>query len=146
MVIRQLTLADAEAAAKVHRASFDERLPWLAGLHTPEEDRAFFANVVFNQCEVWGSFEGDVLIAFIAFRENWIDQFYVLPDHQGRGAGSALLARAQCRFPLLQLWTFQKNAPARRFYERRGFRVAEETDGSRNEEREPDIRYVWQRE
>jgi hypothetical protein len=34
---------------------------------------------------------------------------------------------------------------ARRFYERRGFVLTEETDGSRNEEREPDARYVWSR-
>lgn len=146
MDIRQLTRQDAEAAARVHRASFDERLPWLAGLHTPEEDRAFYANVVFDECEIWGAFEGDTLIAFIAIREDWIDQFYVLPEHQGRGVGSALLAKAQALFPGLQLWTFQKNAAARRFYEARGFRVAEETDGSRNEEKEPDMRYAWQRE
>ncbi len=146
MAIRQLNRADAEAAARVHRASFDERLPWLSGLHTPDEDRAFYANVIFDQCEVWGSFENDVLIAFIAFRENWIEQFYVLPDQQGRGVGSALLTLAQARFPRLQLWTFQKNKAARRFYEDRGFVVVEETDGSRNEEQEPDVRYVWQRD
>ena len=66
MTIRQLTPNDAEAAARVHRASFDERLPWLSGLHTPEEDRAFYTHVVFDQCEVWGSFEDDALIAVIA--------------------------------------------------------------------------------
>lgn len=146
MAIRQLVREDAADAARLHRASFEERLPWLAGLHTPEEDRAFYENVVFDECEVWGAFEGDVLIAFVAFRQDWIDQFYVLPEHQGRGVGSALLAIAQSRFPRLQLWTFQKNAAARRFYEGRGFRVAEESDGLRNEEREPDMRYVWQRD
>ncbi|MCG6113579.1 MAG: GNAT family N-acetyltransferase [Mesorhizobium sp.] len=145
MTIRQLTPNDAEAAAQVHRASFDERLPWLSGLHTPAEDRAFYTHVVFDQCEVWGSFKDDALIALIALRENWVDQFYVLPQHQGRGVGSALLALAQARFPSLQLWTFQKNEAARRFYEARGFMAAEETDGLRNEEQEPDIRYVWQR-
>jgi hypothetical protein len=30
-----------------------------------------------------------------------------------------------------------------RFYERHGFVEAERTDGRRNEERAPDIRYVW---
>ncbi len=43
----------------------------------------------------------------------------------------------------LQLWTFQKNTSARRFYEARGFVVIEETDGSTNEEREPDVLYRW---
>lgn len=143
MAMRRLAPSDAEATAQVHRASFDDRLPWLAGLHTPDEDRAYFANVVFDECEVWGSFDGDGLIGFIAFRENWIDQLYVLPAYQGRGIGAALLAVAQARFSEIQLWTFQKNDAARSFYENRGFVIAEQTDGSRNDEREPDVLYTW---
>ncbi len=42
-----------------------------------------------------------------------------------------------------RLWVFQKNEGARRFYERHGFRLVELTDGSRNEEREPDALYEW---
>ena len=38
---------------------------------------------------------------------------------------------------------FQRNTPARRFYERRGIRPVESTDGAENEERGPDVRYVW---
>lgn len=44
----------------------------------------------------------------------------------------------------LSLWTFQVNGPARRFYQRHGFTEVERTDGQRNHEREPDVRYVWQ--
>ncbi len=79
----------------------------------------------------------------IAFRDDWIEQLYVLPDAQGRGIGSALLAIAQQGADQLQLWTFQRNARARRFYEARGFVSIEETDGGRNEEQEPDVRYLW---
>jgi hypothetical protein len=43
----------------------------------------------------------------------------------------------------LTLWTFQRNTAARAFYERRGFTAVELTDGSSNEESEPDVRYVW---
>ena len=43
----------------------------------------------------------------------------------------------------LELWTFQINATAQRFYERHGFVAVDRTDGSANEEREPDIRYRW---
>jgi GNAT superfamily N-acetyltransferase len=146
MTTRQLTLSDADAAASVHRASFEDRLPWLAGLHTPDEDRDYFTTVVFDKCEVWGSFYGNALVGFIAFRESWIDQLYVLPAYQGRGIGGALLGVAQARFSELQLWSFQKNEEARNFYENRGFKVAEQTDGSGNEEHEPDVRYVWQEE
>ncbi|MDR3535923.1 MAG: hypothetical protein P4L71_05435 [Acetobacteraceae bacterium] len=40
-------------AAIIHRTAFDARLPWLAGLHTPAEDRAFFGDRIFAECQVW---------------------------------------------------------------------------------------------
>lgn len=142
---RKLELADMDAAASVHRASFDERLPWLSGLHAPEEDRAFFRNHVFRTCAVWGAWDGGSLAGIIAFRDGWIDQLYVLPRAQGQGTGTALLQIAQASSPSLSLWTFRRNARARAFYEARGFVAVQETDGSRNEEREPDALYRWTR-
>jgi len=143
--LRRLILEEMDRAAFVHRTSFDERLPWLTGLHTPDQDRAFYQTRVFAECEIWGAVEREI-IGFIAFRDGWINQFYVLPSHQGMGAGDALLRVAKAAFPSLQLWAFQKNTPARRFYERRGFIVVRETDGRDNEEREPDVLYRWQRD
>lgn len=139
----QLSLEHAEMAARVHRVSFDARLPWLAGLHTPQEDASFFREHVFRDCSVWGMFAGDELAGMIAFQEGWIDQLYVLPAYQGAGIGRKLLGVARSRFDDLQLWTFQKNAEARRFYERHGFSAVEFTDGSGNAEGEPDVRYRW---
>jgi GNAT superfamily N-acetyltransferase len=43
----------------------------------------------------------------------------------------------------LRLWTFASNLRAQRFYERHGFVEAQRTDGRGNEERAPDILYVW---
>jgi GNAT superfamily N-acetyltransferase len=143
MIPRRLALADMAEAARVHRAAFDARLPWLASLHTPEEDRTFFQERVFTVCEVWGVGPPGALEGFIAWRAGWIDQLYVRPDMQGRGVGVALLQQAQATEPRLQLWTFERNTAARRFYERHGFAAAEFTDGAGNEAREPDVRYVW---
>jgi GNAT superfamily N-acetyltransferase len=133
-----------DAAAVIHRLAFDAQLPWLAGRYTPDEDRAFFRDHVFADCVVWGAFDPG-LIAFIAFREGWIDHLYVAPDRQNQGAGDALLRIAKAAWPSLSLWTFERNAVARRFYETRDFVTAETTDGSRNDEHEPDVRYLWQR-
>jgi len=51
---------------------------------------------------------------------------YVLPEHQGAGVGRALLAYSLEQLgdlrPVL-LWVARDNAPARRFYERHGFRA-----------------------
>ena len=132
-----------EAAARVHRASFDERLPWLAGLHTPDEDRAYFHDRVFADGDVWGALEAGVVVGVIAFSDQWIDQLYILPAFQGRGLGSALLDVAKRSGRALKLWTFEKNAGARRFYEARGFMEIERTDGQGNEEGEPDVLYGW---
>jgi GNAT superfamily N-acetyltransferase len=143
--VKRLSVEDSEAVAKIHRTAFDERLPWLAGLHTPEEDRTFFQERVFPVCDVWGAFTAGSLQGFIAFRFGWIDHLYVLPEAQRQGLGSALLAKAQLAFPRLDLWTFQRNRPARRFYESRGFLLVRETDGAANEEHEPDALYTWTR-
>jgi len=145
-MLRQLALEETDQAAAVLRASFDQALPTLAGLHTPDEDRWFFRERVFVDCQLWGYFDDQRLVGIIAFREGWIDQLYVLPARQGRGIGTALLRVAQERFDRLSLWTFQRNMRARRFYQKHGFVAVSETDGSRNEEKDPDVMYAWRRE
>jgi GNAT superfamily N-acetyltransferase len=141
----RLEAGDTAEVARLHRAAFDATLPWLAGLHTPKEDKAYFRDHVYADCELWGAIAGGALLGFIAFREGFIEQLYVLPVAQGRGIGGALLAKAQSSFSRLALWTFQRNLRARRFYEARGFVLVEETDGARNEEKEPDALYLWER-
>ncbi|MFK0163106.1 GNAT family N-acetyltransferase [Rhizobium sp. NPDC090279] len=142
--LRKLDLADMPAAAAVHRASFNEQLPTLAGAHTPEEDVGFWSAVVFKDCQIWGAEADGRLVGVIAFLEDWIDQLYVLPEVQGRGIGSRLLDVAKSAYPVLSLWTFQRNEPARRFYLKHGFFVVDESDGAGNEEREPDVLYRWE--
>ena len=66
----------------------------------------------------------------------------MLPTAQGRGVGTELLDVAKGVWEQLELWTFQRKATAGRFYEARGFELVERTDGARNEEREPDVRYL----
>jgi GNAT superfamily N-acetyltransferase len=144
-MLRQLELVDMDDAARVLRTSFDQALPSLAGLHAPEEDRWFFRERVFRTCEVWGAFDNAAMIGIIAFREGWVDQMYVLPGAQGCGVGTELLQVARNSFDRLQLWTFQRNVRARRFYEARGFALIRETDGAGNEEKEPDALYLWTR-
>ena len=76
--------------------------------------------------------------------EHMIDQLYVLPSRTGQGIGAALVAHAKRLRPdRLELWTFQSNLGARRFYARHGFTEVELTDGSGNEERAPDVRLRW---
>lgn len=117
-MVRQLELADMVAAARVHRFAFEQALPWLAGLHTPDEDQCFYRERMFRDCTLWGAFHRDAMTGIIAFRTGWIDQLYVLPDAQGRVIGSELLQVAKHAFDRLELWTFQRNVRAKRFYKR----------------------------
>lgn len=142
--LRPATRADGPAIARLYRRTVQAKLPFLPTLHTPEEDRAFFGGAVFDACAVWVA-AADAIVGFIAWRAGWIDHLYVGPEATGRGIGSALLAKAMADQPLLELWAFRKNADAIAFYAARGFCVVRETDGSGNDEREPDVLLRWER-
>jgi GNAT superfamily N-acetyltransferase len=118
-------------------------LPYLPELHTPQEDLRFFADKLLPGNEVWLAEEGGGVLGYIAFHPGWIAHLYVHPDHQGRGVGPRLLERALADSGERRLWTFQRNARARTFYEARGFELERLTDGADNEEREPDALYLW---
>jgi len=67
------------------------------------------------------------------------------PDGTGETAGTQLIEAAkESGVGALELWCFQANARACRFYEARGFFAIRFTDGEENEEKTPDIRYRWE--
>lgn len=143
-MIRQANLQDSDLVAAISRQSRKHFLPYLPALHSFEEDKAYFRNVVFEECQVWVVETNGALVGFCAFREDWIDHLYLLPSHVGMRLGEALLNRAKETHHFLQLWVFQENSRAIRFYERHGFRKVKETDGSQSEEKLPDALYSWQ--
>lgn len=144
-IIRQADRGDADAVARVFRQSRLFHLPYLPDLHTPEEDRAYLADVVFRKCEVWVATQDEEVVGFCAFRQEWVDHLYLLPKVTGRGIGGMLLGQAKMQSDLLQLWVFQRNLRAIEFYERQGFSRIRETDGSDCEEKLPDALYRWTR-
>ncbi len=84
------------------------------------------------------------VVALMALSDTMVEQLYVAPEWIGRGLGGRLLAFAKERRPDgLDLFCFQVNAFARRFYERRGFEPVAFSDGSRNMEHQPDVLYRW---
>lgn len=134
-----LSPADAAEVAVLIRHSREQAMPWLPDLHTPEEDRAFFAGELARS-RGWGVRRDGELLGAALVVDGWLTQLYVRPDWQGRGIGSALLAvaRSEAVEPL-RLWVFARNVRAQGFYARAGFEVERATDGSGNEEREPDL-------
>lgn len=138
--VRSLAGHDAAEVAVVFAASRRAAMPWLPVLHTPDEDLAFFESEI-ESSSGWGVFEEDRLIGFALARDGWLNHLYVEPDRRGRGVGTALLSRVLDGSPSgVDLWAFARNEAALAFYAHRGFAVVERTDGSANEEREPDVR------
>jgi GNAT superfamily N-acetyltransferase len=141
-MIRRAKPEDVPEIATLFRRSYGT-LTFLPTLHTPEEDRAHLAGVVAKQ-DVWVAEEDGRVVGFIALDGDLGTFFYVEPEAHGRGIGSALFEEARNARPAgFSFWVFQANDRARRFYEKRGCAAVELTDGSGNEEKEPDVRYEW---
>jgi GNAT superfamily N-acetyltransferase len=113
-------------------------------IHDDEDVRNHFATVVMPTTEVWvidGAEPG--IVALMVLHLGWVEHLHVDPELTGLGLGSQLIDVAKQRSAGgLDLWTFQSNAGARRFYERHGFAAVAMTD-SDNEEGEPDVHYRW---
>lgn len=145
MDYRRLALAEARAAADIHRIAGALIPGYDTTLHSVDEYYRFYEDEVLKNGPVWGAFEGENLRGHIALRPGWIDHLYVDPLFHGQGIGGGLVQLAQHEQQELRLYTFQSNARARRLYERHGFIVEELTDGARNEEKLPDMTYWWRR-
>ncbi|MDQ4070189.1 MAG: GNAT family N-acetyltransferase [Actinomycetota bacterium] len=144
--IRRATAADADAAADLYVRARRHAVPAIPPLRPPEDGaRTWLAGVVRRGDEVWLAESGTgEVVAVMVLGDEWIEQLYVGPAWTGRGIGTRLVEMAkELRPDGLQLWTFQSNVGARRFYERHGFVAEEWTDGRGNQERAPDVRYVW---
>jgi GNAT superfamily N-acetyltransferase len=62
------------------------------------------------------------IVAFLARRGEEVRLLYTRPDRIGMGAGSQLIEESKATgVGALELWCFQANERARRFYEARGF-------------------------
>ncbi|SCK31821.1 Ribosomal protein S18 acetylase RimI [Streptomyces sp. WMMB 714] len=144
VAVRRAVDSDAPEVAEVWLRSFTAALPSVRRAHTDDQVRSWVREVVVPGLETWmATVEGSVVGMVVLDGED-MDQLSLDPAWQGQGIGGRLVRVAKRRRPAgLALWTFQVNESARRFYEWHGFVAAECTDGHRNEEREPDVRYRW---
>jgi ribosomal protein S18 acetylase RimI-like enzyme len=147
-MLRRVCPEDVDALAVILRTAMRGAMPSLPELHTPDEDRRVLRDAVLPHEEVWVVEIDGLAVGFVALGsrdgEDYLQHIYVAPAYQGRGLGTQLIGHAKERRPSgFRLWVFQENEGARRFYERHGLRVVELTDGSGNEEREPDALYEW---
>ena len=142
--VRRADAADGDALGDVWLAAWYATFDFPPS-HPDDAVRVWLKNEMLPAHEVWVATDAsETVVGFMALSETMVDQLYVTPDWIGRGIGSSLLATGKDRRPDgLDLYCFQVNERARRFYESRGFSIVAEGDGSNNEERQPDLRYAW---
>ncbi|HEY9367614.1 GNAT family N-acetyltransferase [Streptomyces sp.] len=144
LVLRRADDSDATAIADVWLRSFAAALPTVRRAHDDDAVRDWFSFVVVPQYETWVAVAEGGVVGLLVLDGGDLEQLYLDPSWRGRGLGDRFMDLAKRQRPDgLELWTFQVNGAAQRFYERHGFVAVERTDGLRNEEREPDVRYVW---
>jgi GNAT superfamily N-acetyltransferase len=125
-------------------SEFVDKTAWMPRIHTRAEDLAHAARMIDFGWVTVSEQDGDVL-EFAARNSAEINALYVAQTARGSGIGAVLLSDAQANSERLDLWTFQANTGAQRFYLRHGFSELSRTDGAENDEKLPDIRLVWNR-
>lgn len=142
--VRAARSTDAGKAAAI-MSEFVDETPWMPRIHTRAEDIDFIGSMIVRDW-VTIALQDEQLVGFMAREDQDIQALYIARDAWRQGAGTALLRHAQNVSDKLSLWTFQANEGALAFYAAHGFREAERTDGSGNDEHLPDIRFEWQKE
>jgi putative acetyltransferase len=122
MKYRPLAEADIAAISRVHRRACLIAYAFMEWDYPEQAVRDWYEEK-FKTWD-WGLVAAEQeVVGYVATSGAHIDQLFVDPGHQGSGIGTALLTAAIARMPTsITLDVFEDNAPARRFYERHGFR------------------------
>lgn len=122
-MVREATVADAEAILAVHREARGAAYAHLGG---PEQaaGKATVASwtASIETSRAWVIERDGAIVGFALVEGDLLRELYVLPAAQGSGAGRALLDVAVAH-GARTLWVYVDNPPARAFYERHGWVV-----------------------
>ncbi len=113
-------------AAVIHSVSWQESHRSFCNsdfvaLHTPEHQEEYLLKKVNNGSRIFMLINPNP-VGIVSLKDNLIEDLYVLPDHQNRGYGSALLryAMGQCS-STPTLWILENNIRAKKLYQKAGF-------------------------
>jgi ribosomal protein S18 acetylase RimI-like enzyme len=143
---------ESDICADIYRAAWRGMAFVPQDLHTDAEDRRWMRDVLRRQLVLVaetpagkGQADGQGrIVGLLSMSDGTVHNLYVQPGYQGRGIGRQLIETAKsCSGGQLQLWVFEPNVGAIRFYERHGFVTVRKTDGQENEEKVPDRLMAW---
>ena len=138
-------IAMADALVSMWREAFEYGVG-IVDPHPIEAQRAYLVERVLPGHAVTVALDGDErIVGFVASSAESVSQLHVRVGCHGRGIGRELLQRAKATSTgSLWLYTFARNARARRFYERNGFAAA--AFGFEPFWQLDDVRYEWRRD
>jgi len=146
-IVREYKRQDFDAVTILWRVAREKSLPDFQREkgHFFYEDQKYFRDQILRKNKVWVAESDNHILAFIAIKDDFIDQLFIHPAHWRQGIGETLLNFARTKSPdHLWLYTLQVNVIARAFYEKNGF-VAEKLGVSPPPESEPDVEYHWRK-
>jgi ribosomal protein S18 acetylase RimI-like enzyme len=150
--IRVARRRESDICVDVYRAAWAGMAFVPQDLHTDAEDRRWMRDVFARQLVLVaettagdGAGEGSGrIVGLLSMSEGTVHNLYIQPGFQNQGIGHQLMDAAKtCSGGELQLWVFEPNAGAIRFYKRHGFLTVRRTDGQENEEKVPDRLMAW---
>ena len=130
--LRPATRADGDFASRVKLAGLRAYLEPVPGFDADRLRRQYQADFAPTEARIVVVGEADVGVLRVVDREGavFLAEIYLVPDAQGRGIGSRVITdvirKAHGRGRAVRLQLLRPN-PARRLYERLGFRLHGET-------------------
>lgn len=128
MIIRPWRESDRPFLRTLYLHARREAWPWLEGSVWQLED---FDAATKNE-QIWVVEEEGHRLGFASVwvNDNFLHNLFVAPEHQGRGAGLALLEKVQSEFSSTgALKCLKKNHRAVEFYRRHGWKIEASGEG-----------------
>lgn len=141
--LRSARTQDMQACATIHNDWIDET-SWMPRLHSRAEVEGHYKTAVAQDRKTLVVVSGHLVLGFATLSaDQQLSALYVSRANRRRGVGRFLLDTVKREFgDRLQLWTFQANDAAQKFYGREGLFEINRTDGD-NEEGLPDLLLEW---
>lgn len=120
MKIRQYKDSDLEAVL----GSWDKATRLAHPFMTEEflaQERINTAEIYLPNTDTWVMEIGGDVVGFIALMGNEVGAIFLQPEFHGRGAGKALMDKAQELLGDLEVEVFKENSIGRKFYSQYGF-------------------------
>lgn len=132
----------ADDVIKLWRKSKRQALGDYTEKHNYDAMLQYLSQIMAVEQQVFLGINHNKLVGFMALHKNWIEQLYIDINRLNAGFGSQFMGLAKQISPVhLQAYCFERNIPARQFYEKHGFLATE--FGDSNEENLPDILFKW---